>query len=373
MQEKWKIKIGEKIYKSEQVDTVSRLLHKLKDENRLSEDVLIMRPGEREWKNAREIEEFEGLFIVDKLTLEEDETVGKEPREKIQDGKCPQCGSENPPDSLCCDFCKLPFKKKRESAQPGMDLNFSGLSEKTITYDFNIKEVLIFAFSKLKERPLFFAAVILFSAVFYSIMHFVSMFAMILTPLFSLLLVIIGSALFSIGFFNIFIVTARGGRASFSDFSTKSHLLFNMILLDFITFAVIFFFSILVVLIFEFLLGNREAGMIIGSVILAYFYLRFFFSQIILVDKEYGPAESLIRSWKITRKKELKLVVIMIIAPLLLFGVLTSLLSLFSMVIRFRLINYIWGLGILYVLCIPIIALVYAYTKLEGRASQKQA
>ncbi len=368
MNNKWKIKIGEKVYKSEQLETVRRLIQKIKNEKKFSDNIQVMRPGQREWKDAREIEEFEDMFLMDNLTLEDEdasEEEKKEPRDGSQDGKCSKCGSVNPPDSAYCDFCKLPFTKKRESAQPDPDVNDSSFSEEEDeNNDFSITDVLKFSFNKIKERPLFFAAVMLFAAVFSYMLDFLFFVSIILGPF------------FTIGFLNIFIITSRGGRASFSDFLSKIHLIINMIGLYFISGGVTFMFLAVVFIIFRNYVGGARTvedlirfhttGIIIISLVVGYFYMRFFFAQIALVDREYGPIEALTYSWSITHRSELKLLIIMILMPLLLTGVLALLVYLFSSIVSPGAGNYIWVFGMMYVVCFSTTSYTFLYVKLEG-------
>lgn len=124
---KWKIKLGGKIYTSSELNKIKQFLEKLKKENNLPEEVTLLSPDKENWVSLKEASEFKYLFTAEeKDSLElagvepeglapvsEQEEVAPVPDAKPDKIKCPQCGYENTDDATYCGMCSEPFNKDK--------------------------------------------------------------------------------------------------------------------------------------------------------------------------------------------------------------------------------------------------------------------
>ncbi|MGM0567708.1 MAG: thioredoxin-like domain-containing protein [Elusimicrobiota bacterium] len=125
MEEQWKIKIDDRIHSFSDRSGINNLL--IKQKNQLSSDskILILKPGQSEWKEISTLEEFSDVCSYintgqkgydHPLTIQGEEK--SEPAEEKKHIKCIECGSINPKQALYCDMCNMPFKKEEKPDSP---------------------------------------------------------------------------------------------------------------------------------------------------------------------------------------------------------------------------------------------------------------
>ncbi len=325
MYNKWKIKIGDKVYKSSSTETVRNFLEKIKKNNKLPEEIPILRPGGQKWKDVSEFKEFKDIFSSRKKGFLPEE---KESRERQEKGKPEEADS----------------KARLKSS-----------SRKSVGRSFDVNEVLMMAFEKIKERPLFYSAVMLISIPAGFILSFEFLLSIILVPL------------YLVGVLNVFIVTCRNGKASFSDLYKKSLLAINVIGLFLIKFSVIAIVLFATVYVFRNLVPALKIALIIIGLAFLYFYLRLVFTSLVIVDKEKGPLDAIVYSWEITKESEIKVLLMTVILPIFLVTSTLFIVFFLSQILPPVFLRYLWYLFMLLFMT-PYILIynIYVYIKLDN-------